>query len=130
MLGRHLRLPMDGKNHTYTIGEAALYLKVSERTIRRWIKRNLLRTSKSLRKKIIPAEGCWSTTRGANTLAMESKMERRSYALHGSGRGLSLRLSTATIYSLIQRGVLRASTVTRKKMIPAEDVEKLVVGRS
>lgn len=37
-----------------------------------------------------------------------------------------LRLSTKTIYSLIKRGVLRASTVTRKKMIPAEDVEKLV----
>jgi excisionase family DNA binding protein len=47
---------MDEKNHTYTIAEAALYLKVSDRTIRRWISRNLLRTSKSLRKKIIPAE--------------------------------------------------------------------------
>jgi len=37
-----------------------------------------------------------------------------------------LRWSTKTIYRLIKRGTLRASTVTRKKMIPAEDVEKLV----
>jgi excisionase family DNA binding protein len=54
-------------------------------------------------------------------------MEKRSSHYTVKEAALYLRLSTATIYSLIQRGVLRASTVTRKKMIPAEDVEKLVV---
>lgn len=47
---------MEQLQQTYTIAEAAVYLRVSEKTIRRWIKRNLMRTSKSMRKKIIPGE--------------------------------------------------------------------------
>jgi excisionase family DNA binding protein len=63
----------------------------------------------------------------ANAIAMEIKAGKRSSHYTVQEAAQYLRLSTATIYSLIQRGVLRASTVTRKKMIPAEDVEKLVV---
>jgi excisionase family DNA binding protein len=34
--------------------------------------------------------------------------------------------STKTVRNLIKRGVLRSSTVTRKILIPADDVEELV----
>ena len=59
-------------------------------------------------------------------MIMEIKTEKRSSHYTVQEAALYLRLSTKTIYRLIQRGVLRASTVTRKKMIPAEDVEELV----
>jgi excisionase family DNA binding protein len=60
-------------------------------------------------------------------IAVEINTGKRSSHYTVDEAALYLRLSTKTIYSLIQRGVLRASTVTRKKMIPSEDVEKLVV---
>jgi excisionase family DNA binding protein len=47
---------MSEKKQTYTIKGAAAYLGVSEDTIRRLIKRNLMRRSLALRKILIPAE--------------------------------------------------------------------------
>lgn len=44
------------QKHAYTINEAADYLNVSRDTIRRLIKRGLLRRSLALRKILIPAE--------------------------------------------------------------------------
>jgi len=44
------------KKQTYTIRDAADYLGVSQDTVRRLIKRGLLRRSLALRKILIPAE--------------------------------------------------------------------------
>jgi excisionase family DNA binding protein len=38
----------------YTVKEAALILRVSDKTIRRYVMRGLLRTSKAIRKVLIP----------------------------------------------------------------------------
>jgi len=40
----------------YTVAEAAVVLNVSKKTVRRFLNRGLLRTSKATRKKLIPRE--------------------------------------------------------------------------
>ena len=47
---------MSARQETYTIAEAAKYLRVSQDTIRRLIKRGLMRRSLALRKVLIPGE--------------------------------------------------------------------------
>ncbi len=52
----HLEKPARLPGSPYTVREAAQYLRVSPRTIFNLLKRGLLRSTKALRHRIIPAE--------------------------------------------------------------------------
>lgn len=53
----------------------------------------------------------------------QTAIKRPPYTIKAAAAYLSL--STKTISRLIKNGVLRSSTITRKTLIPAEDVENL-----